>query len=246
MPWAVGVAVESGVSRATLQRVASWESIHRATGLLAEGRSELAKIGRTSIEDGQELAGSGITLPSSVVLVVALINSILKGGNIPAVLEVSVEGEASRVTSSPNEGPSLGLSPARSKVLNVPGDLVEEFHHINGVIRRAGSVIEPRHESSVALVIGRVEILAVPASRHVDASLEASLACRVRESGSGRSTVISGLSRSVVSETSPLDRTFCKFVLSTGVYREFSRATSGASTEHLKASREGLKTGSAV
>lgn len=75
--------------------------------------------------------------------------------------------------SSPNEGPVLPV-PFRREGIDIPSHLVEEFHQRYGVGRRASSVIETREVSNVIFVVGRVEVLAVPASGHVYTSLESS------------------------------------------------------------------------
>jgi hypothetical protein len=76
--------------------------------------------------------------------------------------------------------------------LDVPGNLVEELHEIDGMCGRANAVIEPIEICGVRAVIGRINILsmystyfmvkcmsgthnAIPASRHMHASLEPSL-----------------------------------------------------------------------
>jgi len=125
-----------------LQGVATGEISQVATSLLAEGRLELAFVGGSCGSDGQVAAGGGVTLASSVVGVVAFVDGILKGSGVPAVLEVGVEGETARVTGSPDEWPAAGFGPLRSKVLNVPGDFIEQLHEVNGVGVRANAVVE--------------------------------------------------------------------------------------------------------
>jgi hypothetical protein len=179
-----------------------------ATGLLAECRLKLALIGGGGRGDSQKAAGSSVALASGIVGIITLVNSILKCGGVPAVLEIGVEGKAGRVAmyllndftmnvalrspSSPNEWPSVGLCPLAGKILNIPGDLIEEFHQVNGMGRGANAIIETVEVCYVGGVGGRVQILeemvnmrmgsksvvaydTIPTGGHVNTRLETSL-----------------------------------------------------------------------
>jgi len=182
MDGAVGVRVERGVPRASLDGVATREPVKNSVNFLADDRGGLALVSDGGRSNGEELASLGYTIPSLIIRVVALIDSILKGIGFPTVLEVRVPGVASRVAGGVDERPLVSSRPpATSKRVNIPGDLVEQLQEIDGVSGWARTIIQAGEVGGVGGVIGGVDILAIPACRHVDTCVKARLAIGGRE-----------------------------------------------------------------
>jgi len=242
----VGIGVDGGITRTGLQRVAAREIGQVATGLLAEDRLKLTFVGGGGRGNGQEAASGSITLASCIIGVVALVDGVLKGGDVPAVLEIGMEGETSWIAGSPDERPSLRFSPLASEVINVPGNFVEELHEVNGVSGGANAVIEAIEKSGVGGVGRGIQVDTVPAGRHVDPSLESSLAGSVGPTSIGKSVVVTSLTGRVVTEASPLDGTLGEFTLTTREWSIFAGAAGRAAADHLETSWESLQTSTAV
>lgn len=105
---AVGGGVEGGITRTCLNRVAAREFGQGASDSLLNDGSNLASVGSGSRLEGEEAACFGDTLASLIVGVVALVDSVLKSVGVPSILEVSVPGVSSGVTSGIDEGPLIG------------------------------------------------------------------------------------------------------------------------------------------
>jgi len=243
---AVGIGVDGGITRTGLDWVAAREIGQVATSLLAEDGLKFTFIGGGGRGNCQEAASGGITAASCVIGVVALVDGVLKGGDVPAVLEISMEGETSWVAGSPYERPSLIFGPLARKVINVPGNFVKELHEVNGVVGGASAIIEAIEKGNVTGVGRGIQVDTVPAGGHVDTSLESGLAGSVGPTSIGKSVVVTSLTGCVVSEASPLNGTLGKFTLTTRVWSIFAGAAGCTATYHLETSGESLKTRSAV
>jgi hypothetical protein len=148
-----------------------------------------------------------------------------------------VPGVASGVAGSIDERPLLGRGvPAAGKVMNVPGDFVKELHHVDGVSRGAFTVVESGQISNVRGMVGRVQVLAIPACGHVDPSIESTLAI-----GGGESVSIVARGSSVA-EARPEDGTLGKFALRTLSDSVLLATLPGVTRDHLQASGESLET----
>lgn len=107
------------------------------------------------------------------VHVVAVLDGVLQDGDVPAVLEVAVEGKTGGVTRGDDV---RALTPV---VVALGGDdhLVEETDEVHGVRGRAGTgVVVVDGVGHVRLVVGAVDVLAVPAHREEDLHTDTILA----------------------------------------------------------------------
>lgn len=138
------------------------------------GVSRLARLRRSTVEERNERR-TIFENASNVALVDSLLEdavTICRRG--PTVDEVSVHAVTGSV--------ALGKDPCRSngvegEVLNFVNDLVEQHGQVNGMRRRAStSVNTSRRPGHVRSVVGRIQILAVPAGSEVDLSTHAARA----------------------------------------------------------------------
>jgi hypothetical protein len=242
----VSIRVDGGIARASLNRIATRKLSQDTVNSLADNGADLASVGRRSGLHFEELAGLRDTVVSLIIGVVALVDGILENSGIPTVLEVTVPGVSSRVTSGVDEGPLVGTGlPAARKFMNVPCNLVEELHHVDWVSGRADTIVEAREIGDVGHVVRGFDVLAVPARGHMESGIEARLAVSRWEASAVFRVIVATLA-SGVTETRPLDGTFTQLflrALADGIFLATSRRIS---SEHLEAGRERLQTGSAV
>jgi len=222
-----------------LKGVASREFVRNGIDVFCcDGRRGLlALAGLARLHDGEE----GAVLGLAVLLLlagVALVDGLLQSVDVPSVEEITVPRVASGVTSSIDERPSVGLLPAASKVVDVPGDLVEELHHGDWVGRGANAIVQPRQVCDVGSVVSAVQVDTVPACRHVNAGIKT-----IRAVHGGEALHVLDFTGA---EASPLDGTLAELSLAPFILRVLPGAGLGVATDHAESFGEGFEPLSAI
>jgi len=146
----VRIRIESSILGPILQRIAPWKVGQITASLLTENRRDFALVGNGCISHSQPRASRGITRASGIVRVVAAIDGILKGSDVPTVLEVAVQRKPGGVTCGPDKRPvSCRLIPASREVVNVPSYLIKEVHEIDRMVRGAYTIVQLIHIGSM-------------------------------------------------------------------------------------------------
>jgi len=128
-----------------LDGVAAREPGESTVNCFVDDRADPARITNSGRKDIQVRARLGDTIAGLIIWIVTLINGVLEGSSVPTVLEVSVPRVTGGIASSVNERPlvSAGIPP-RCKLVDIPRDLIEEFHKVDGVGRWTFPIVEAR------------------------------------------------------------------------------------------------------
>ena len=127
------------------------------------------------VHHGIDLAGvhgaNGLRLERSAVLAgvehAGRVHGALQRIALPAKEVVGVGAEAASIAVAEDEGVAAIRGPVIGELLGVPERLVGDLGHADGVRSRAGAAVLERlldRVVHVRLVVGRVEVLAIPAA----------------------------------------------------------------------------------
>jgi hypothetical protein len=241
------VVDHGGGAGAVLNGVASWEG--------SEGSSTL----NTLVDDGLDsarvhvgirLLDEGTAGVGETKGVEALVHSTLQSVTLPTEDVVTVLSVTGGVTHGKDEGLAAISGPWQVvERLGVPNGLEEEQRHAGGVGRRAVSVHQDDtsivvntslEESHVARVVGRVEVLPVPARREEDVGTDTSRALLVGEVDGVISANTGGRAVRGVGESGSLPATEAEGVsLRTCLVDSLPLADHGVTGDHTETLGEG-------
>jgi hypothetical protein len=134
--------------------------------LLTDSWLDLASIDLRVIEELEDVA-----VLNDTAQVGALGDSLLEGWYIPAVDEVSVVSVTSLIAVGEDKG-VLAIDKLVGELRGIPDNLVEEGDEALGVRVGANAVVDAIRVGHVRLVVGRIEVLAIPARWEEDLGTE--------------------------------------------------------------------------